>query len=77
MSKRGPAGATNSGSLAEGPAYRLEDAPMLRTVVGTTRSSVYWPRDCGSTPAKVRKSVIRNVPLLAGNVGRQRGCVVR
>ena len=37
----------------------------------------YWPRDCGSTPAKVRKSVIRNVPLLAGNVGCQRGCVAR
>jgi hypothetical protein len=37
----------------------------------------YCPRDCGSTPAKVRKSVIRNVPFLAGSVGRQRGCVAR
>ena len=39
--------------------------------------AVYWPRDCGSTLAKVRKSVILKVLLLAGNVGRQRGRVAR
>ena len=33
----------------------------------------YRLRDCGSTPAKVRKSVIRNDPSLLGSVGRQRG----
>jgi hypothetical protein len=48
-----------------------------RRRIGANPTAGYWPRDSGSTPAKVRKSVIRNVPLFDGNVGRQRGCLAR
>ena len=36
--------------------------------------AAHWRRDWGSTPAKVRKSVMRNDSFLLGSVGRQFGC---
>jgi hypothetical protein len=40
----------------------------------------YWPRLMGSTPAKVRKSIMRKlsgVPSWVGSVGTQLGCTLR
>ena len=56
----------------DGPSADLQhvlNAQRYRGWIG-----VYWPRECGSTPAKVRKSVIRNVPFFAGRVGCHVGC---
>ena len=40
----------------------------------------YWPRLVGSTPAKVKKSIMRKlcgVPPCVGSVGTQLGCTLR
>jgi hypothetical protein len=50
---------------------------LPQRAIAAAHDAVYWPRDRGSTPAKVRKSLIAKVPRLAGSVGRQRGCIAR
>jgi hypothetical protein len=60
------------------PSGRSKDAPGLLPLRREEAAAPrYWPRDCGSTPAKVRKSVIRKVPFLLGRVGCQRWLVAR
>ena len=64
-----------------GKADRYFKENLSRADVCTTNQpewSSYWPRDVGSTPAKVSRSTMRKSPgVRDGRVGRQLGSIAK